>query len=78
MTTRNFNFDFGGFEDAMMSISPYQRKQDAIEGFDRVRNARPSFGGSTRKGRAEMLYGRRAEQASAAADYAAYMASQGM
>lgn len=76
MTTCNSYFD--GFEDAMMAISPYQRKQDAISGFAQVRNSRPSFGGSTRRSRSEVLYGRRAEQASAAAEYAAYMASQGM
>lgn len=78
MTTRNSNFDVNGFEDAMMSIPRYELKVDALEGFYHVRNTRPSFGDcTTRKGRAEMLYGRRAETASAAAEYAAYMASQG-
>lgn len=78
MTTRNSGFDFDAFEDAMMAIPHYQRKADALEGFDRVRNTRPSFGNrTTRKGRAEMLYGRRSDTASAAAEYAAYMASQG-
>ena len=75
MTTRNSGFDFDAFEDAMMAIPPYQRKADALEGFDRVRNTRPSFGG--RNAAHKSLYGRRAETASFAAEYAAYMASQG-
>jgi hypothetical protein len=76
MTTCNFDFD--GFEDAMMAVSPYQRKQEAAIGFEKVRNSRPSLNSSTRRGRSDALYGRRAERASAAAEYAAYMASQGM
>lgn len=77
MTTRILTAtEFDSFEDAMMAISPYQRKQDAVEGFDRVRNTRPSFGG--RNAAHKSLYGRKAEQASAAAEYAAWMASQGM
>lgn len=79
MTTRNLTAaEFDSFEDAMMAISPYQRKQDAIAGFASVKNTRPTFTGSTRKGRAEMLYGRKADQANAASEYAAWMASQGM
>lgn len=79
MTTRNLTaVELDAFEDAMMAIPSYQRKQDAIAGAAAVKNTRPSFSGSTRKGRAEMLYGRRAEQTNAAAEYAAYMASQGM
>ena len=78
MTTRNLTaVELDAFEDAMMAIPLYQRKQDAIVGAAQVRNTRPSFS-STRKGRAETLYGRKAEQANAAAEYAAYMASQGM
>ena len=80
MTTRNLTvgFDFDGFEDAMMAISPYQRKQDAVAGFAAVKNTRPTFNSSGHKGRSEMLYGRKSEQANAAAEYAAWMASQGM
>lgn len=79
MTTRILtSAEFDAFEDAMMAIPPYQRKQDAIAGFDAVKNVRPTFGGSTRRSRSDMLYGRKAEQASAAAEYAAYMASLGM
>lgn len=79
MTTRILTAaDFDAFEDAMMAISPYQRKQEAAVGFDAVKNVRPTFGGSTRRSRSDMLYGRRADQASAAAEYAAYMASLGM
>lgn len=79
MTTRNLTAaELDSFEDAMMAIPPYQRKQDAIAGFAAVKNTRPTFNGSTRKGRSEMLYGRKAEQTNAAAEYAAWMASQGM
>lgn len=79
MTTRILTAaELDSFEDAMMAILPYQRKQDAVAGFVQVRNTRPTFTGSTRKGRAEMLYGRKAEQANAAAEYAAWMAGQGM
>lgn len=79
MTTRNLTAaEFDSFEDAMMAIPAYQRKQDAVAGFASVKNTRPTFNGSTRKGRAEMLYGRKAEQANAAAEYAAWMYSQGM
>lgn len=79
MTTRNLTAaEFDSFEDAMMAIPLHQRKQDAIAGFAAVKNTRPTFNGSTRNGRAEMLYGRKADQANAASEYAAWMASQGM
>ena len=79
MTTRTLTAaDFDAFEDAMMAISPYQRKQEAIAGFASVKNTRPTFTSSTRKGRAEMLYGRKADQANAVSEYAAWMAFQGL
>ena len=79
MTTRILTAaELDSFEDAMMAIPAYQRKQDAVVGFSQVRNTRPTFTGSTRKGRAEMLYGRKADQANSVAEYAAWMASQGM
>ena len=79
MTTRNLtSAEFDSFEDAMMAIPLYQRKQEAVSGFAALKNTRPTFNGSTRKGRSAMLYGRKADQANAATEYAAWMASQGM
>jgi len=56
------------FEEAMMSLAPkWVRHEDNKSSFDEVRHVRPSFSGSSSKGK-----GKYSRKGDVAADYAAY------